>query len=860
MNWTGGGLSRSRNANSSISAKQKTHFAKVRAKMYSAQSSTPRRHSVVLDHWQPEYEIVSSSQSLPNQQQTRSQPQTILDGFEGFRPLIKKLESLNKAENSNKRKYQPLECRGGVRETKTSKSRALSPIILSSKPSSVSSAQTSFKIMAPEPNQSRWDDPLDPTRNSLEAKRRRLLQMDDWVGVEGRCSKPVHMKFTEAEDRDMIGKRRQVKITHITLPYNDVRPSERKAYVGDSRRITSPCRDCGLGPMSIRIGSAVDRSQASVRSEEMLFNAEEQGPEHRPLPAAPVMQAGELGSVLLSDHDYRNVHTSSTILDDSSSQVLKPPRSQSRPTTYQTARSPVEISDEVEVNTGTVTLDPTQRPIKLAPPQDEQPFRLVFENTPHPVASDSEQRDCNPSARDSSSPKICPPPVLPTMLPPSRQHNETDSGSDSSPETLARGLHPRANETAQPPTVPQGYASSSGSRGGTATSKLENNDSAPRNHSTSQDALRTLREDNSPLAARVRSTDQNVLSFRCEGESLWRNFTAMDELEETKSLQVRPTSANTAKQPITNAKPNVNEPPKPTAEEEEQIWRAFIFSNDDDDDPNHQWTLESCTPSTHSPSLSNTDRIQPSMIAEVATSPIKQNPHLHEARLNFTDSHDSAKTRSSDVLAEVSPHTEIPSDPSAERPTTSEPSMEVSPTARRTSDSTFTPWQSEKPSGTAQFQHPPSSSLIAEPPTTVSSSLSHPYHALPPPSSSHPKSLPPPASSLIARPPSTMLSSDELHGSPPQPPLKTKPISKPTIKANEPEIIFHPPKRYIGAQATEPCVPLALGRVLRNGKRVVAGTGGEMRRKAKGTRKQRGNAGRGRGAVRKEGEDEIVDY
>ena len=896
MNWTGGRLCRSRNANSSTSAKQKNHFAKARAKLQSAQSSTPKRQPFDLGHWRPDYETKHVSSSS-GQQYEHSQHQMVLDDFENVRPLVQKLQTLNQRNDSHKRKRPSLERCVHHPKREDSGLEPMSPIVISSRPSSASSAQSSAPAIATIEDPSRFDSLGTSGLTSIEAKRRRLLQMEDWVGVERRHSKPAHMTFTEAEDRDMIGKRRQMKKGHHVTRDAIHRSSKRPSYLGEPRQLDIASQDFGDGQMSIRIGSAVDRSQASVSSEEMLFDSEVQERNPRKLPAAPVVQHGELGSLPLSDRTHREIRDSSAFMDDLSSvaaifqsEEMKPlPQSahrrgdidipsgsmddstsfgfgcqplQETPPKHKELGLPIDEEDDSEID----GVREASTPLELEPAQEEQCFRLVFENTPQPPASN--WTDSDPIVRDFAYPNVGPPLARSNSSPLLRAQDVSipDDGAetdDSSIESLASrprffGNAPNQNSGNHASDSRMQHTERSdncgGERGSTANSE------------SSQISKKEMR---SP--ARRKSLDKDKLQPNLEEESIWRSFTMMDEMEDTKSFKARPTSNNNGKEPTANQHMDHNAqafPPKTKprslVDDEEQIWRAFIFSDDDDNNPTNEWTLESPSPPIHSPTPSNPTRTQPSMIAEASTSPIKQNPHLHEAsptvspsetssqlKQGFSNRYDSATSHSSDVLAEVSSPTEDPlgsATAGTAQPETAEPSGAVSATAQRTKDFTFTPWtipSLSEPDET-QTSHSPHSSLSAQPPTTSSSSPSPPILS----SSGNYKPVPHPSSSLIAAPPSTTydttFSSDELHGPSPGP-VAVK------LTSEHMKVVFTPPKRYIGPRAIDPEKTVALGRVLRSGKRA----GGKVGGKAKGSGK-----GKGRGAADGEGEgygDEIVD-
>ena len=803
MNWTGGRLCRSRNANSSISAKQKNHFAKARAKLQSAQSSTPKRQSFDLGHWRPDYETTHLSPSSSSQQHGHLQRQTILDDYENVRPLVQKLQTLNQLNDSHKRKRPSLDHRDYRSKTKVSEGKAMSPIVISSRPSSVSSAQSSAPAIATNEDPPRLDSLGTSGMTTIEAKRRRLLQMEDWVGVERRHSKPAHMTFTEAEDRDMIGKRRQMNKSHHVARNATHRSSKREPYLEDPRRLDVPSQDFGVGQMSIRIGSAVDRSQASVSSEEMLFDSELQERNQRKLPAAPVIQPGELGSLPLSDQTHREIRASSVFMDNLSSiaAVFQPedmrllPQSAHRPRDIGTPSGSIDDSSSsgfacqpsrenapkhkelrlpLEDKGASETYGEREAsiPLELEPAQEEQSFRLVFENTPQPPGSN--WTDSDPIVRDFAYPNVGPPLARSKISPLSRAQDIStpvgDAGADdSSIGSLASRPRSFGNSINQ---IPRNHAST----GRTQHTERSDECGGERDSTTNSESLQVSRKEiRSP--ARRKCLDKDKLQPNREEESIWRGFTVMDEMEDTNSFKAGPTSNNTGKEPTANQNMNHNAQPstpktKPRSpvDDEEQIWRAFIFS-DDDNSPTNEWILEPPPPPLiQSPAPSNPTRTQPSMVAEASTSPIKQNPHLHEAsppispsetssqlEQGFSQRLASATSHSSDVLAEVSSLPEdspgFPTDATTQSET-AEPSSEVSPTAQRTRSFTFTPWTVPSPAGSAENQtaHHPHSSLSAQPPTTTSSSPNPATF----PSNEHIRSLPQPPSSLIAAPPSTL--------------------------------------------------------------------------------------------------------
>ena len=802
----------------------------------------------------------------------------------------------------------------------------MSPIIISSRPSSASSAESSAPAIVTNENRPRFDSLGASGLTGIEAKRRRLLQMEDWVGVEGRHSKPAHMTFTEAEDRDMIGKRRQMKKSHHVTRDATHRPPRRKPYLEQPRQLDVLSQDFGVGQMSIRIGSAVDRSQASVSSGEMLFDSEVLEQKQRKLLAAPVIQPGELGSLPLSDRTHNGIRASSALIDDLSSATpffqpedmrLLPQSAHGnigspsgsidysssfdfvcqlpgdKPTKHKELKVPIIDKDVSDTNQ---EREPSI-PLALERVQEEQSFRLVFENTPQPPGS--KWTDSDPIVRDfafaNDDPPLAPLGISPLSRAQDVSTPDGDAEADySSFKSLGSSPPSFGNAANQ---IPRNHASTDRGQQKEETSRFRGEVDPTTDSESSQISLKVMQP-----SARRKSLDGDKLQPNQDEESIWRSFTLKDDIEDTKSFKARPTLNNTGKEPTANQHTNYNAQlsvpktkPRSPMDEEEQIWRAFIFSDDDDNSPTNEWTLESTPIITQSPATSNPTRTQPSMIAEASTSPIKQNPHLHEASPSETPGQseqgsskrlDSVTSRSIDVLAEVSSSPVENSlgfrDRGIAQPEAAEPSDKISTTARRTRSFTFKPWTGSSlaesdDNGTGRQAH---SFFNTQPPTTISSSPNRPilssdihYKPAAQPSSSlsaqapntnnssspdtnppvlssntHSSLLPPLPSSLIAAPPSTNYttilssSSDELHGPSPYPIPRT-------LKSN-PTVVFTPPKRYIAPSVNEPEKRIALGKGLRGGKSRVG-----VKTKGKGKKRGRGGAdGDGEGCS-----DEIVD-
>ena len=232
MNWTGGSLSRSRNANTnvSVSIKQKNHFAKARVRLQNRRQPPPEIQYFDFGEWKPESGVHGDRRSDPVGRKERASSQRTLDQFENVQGVVRKLKSLrprNEARQGEER--SPINDTEGHVLPSGIPIPPVSPILINSySPSSTSIIQdestlkrTSKRLRASTPSTSDEPDPL-ALLDSVESKRRKLLEENDWVGVERqrRMSKPIKMKFTDAKDRDLIGRRRPLNSGAVQNRWN----------------------------------------------------------------------------------------------------------------------------------------------------------------------------------------------------------------------------------------------------------------------------------------------------------------------------------------------------------------------------------------------------------------------------------------------------------------------------------------------------------------------------------------------------------------------------------------------------------------------------------------------------------------
>ncbi|KAL8841504.1 MAG: hypothetical protein Q9170_000887 [Blastenia crenularia] len=237
MNWTGGSLSRSRKQNASLSVVQKRHFAKARAKLLNQRQPRSRPYTDYEDD-------VTSPSTPPDRLRKRRANQLTLDEFENVGPVVRQLQSIR------------------PRHASVSDARHRSSALQHSSPSSSHLLTRSSRPNRPDPsrlgpthqgkvratNENTASPAGTPLQDELDAKRRELLGTSDWMGLEK--LKPVKIKFPDIEDRDLIGKRRRVK----TDQYEAIRTTDQH------RRPT---------------GNAYEKLQMLQRSSNILSSPEE---------------------------------------------------------------------------------------------------------------------------------------------------------------------------------------------------------------------------------------------------------------------------------------------------------------------------------------------------------------------------------------------------------------------------------------------------------------------------------------------------------------------------------------------------------------------------------------------------------
>ncbi|KAI4169815.1 MAG: hypothetical protein LQ346_008930, partial [Caloplaca aetnensis] len=288
MNWTGGSLSRSRKQNANLNVIQKKHFAKVRGQLLNGRPPPPRL-DVSIFHDLQHNSIAHTMASPSTRQQERQSSQMTLDEYENIRPMVRRLQSLRPRHTRMMTPSPPIEPQPPLRSAEGN--RKSSSRFAHAEPHTQtykyqyqnSSRSTSAHFGATE---------VPPAIDEIEAKRRELLGTSDWMGL-GKI-KPLKIHFPDAEDRDLIGKRRRVgtdqnRASRMNPALIQTSRPVSNTYEKFNMRRANPCVPTSPSRISIHIGSSDNSSlrrmsqdsrrrrgndQNASTSDEMLFNGQ----------------------------------------------------------------------------------------------------------------------------------------------------------------------------------------------------------------------------------------------------------------------------------------------------------------------------------------------------------------------------------------------------------------------------------------------------------------------------------------------------------------------------------------------------------------------------------------------------------
>ena len=718
----------------------------------------PEIQTFELGQWKPTVRMKTPPRSV-DRSVRRASSQRTLEDFENVRPVVRKLSTLQ-PRATGKRKRSPL--RASESQANQRDGNASNPVIIGSS-RSYSSGHSSRSQQTVEPQRRRTSGAGITEDMSLEAKRRRLLEMNDWTGVSTQraVTKPVKMKFADPTDKDLVGRRRKITNMDLIRPSNRLPASGRRPMVGPNHGAIPNAYDqyYTVDDVSVRIGSAVDRSlregtakssrgrreQDSVFSDELLDNgAPASVYRASPLPI-PATTASQSAPLPLSDYGRRDVLTPSAFMDSSSAEsdhVKNYADGSLSPS------QPVEIPASVQHQ----QTDPESEvlfPIEQPP----RGLRLVFEDSPDCRQSSQELgSDCSRIRDSATNQDVVAPAEVPKHYSPAAEYQANRRGSKHrNPKPSDRFI------TSSPRVAVRSHALKLQDK------NISNHNQPDGGIGRAEERLNVhqvndgLQDDTGfrnqyDVPEIVYHTEKRPLSARDE-DSVWRQFTTLHQEDNAPSNSQWNEKLPSNEIPLASSplhiKPTEDRSPK-ASEDEEAAWRKIVFGDD---------SIDSDSQQSHGHDLNSQKYpcTQPSLVAEVATSPLKQNRHLADNTFDVS----SSSSYLHEASSALTPHHFETDRNASEVSYTTSPQREPSQNANGSDSAVTADSPSPSKSWHQQLLH---SSMMGE--------------------ASNSSPLPSPHANLS-------ISSDELHRSPSRVPF----LPQPTAPArNENKNSTHPPK------------------------------------------------------------------
>ena len=649
MNWTGGALGRSRNANTSLSVIQKKHFAEARGKLQ-------------IRHTSPTFEIFGNISIRParytqdGRRRSRSQTESRGRTNNNLQQHDSQFDPLHSHEFRRPRSSRPITPQPGTHPSRLAQDATkLSPIIITSRPSSAASIIRDDNLPAANEQNSA------PAPSAIDAQRARLLGMRDWVGISH--TKPAKIDFADSKDRDQIGKRRRTSdIKHYgghskCLRYRSPPPRPRYYHFAANDHLSQ-------ADISVRIGSAVDRrsvrdaserrwvsklDHASAVSDEMLLDERRSDRmANSPNPRdyyhirgvdSPQQTKARRRSLMPSAFMNEPELPKAEAYAANSTEVIEMPR-------------PFEVGVK-HLEHHLPSPHTTQGPVLTTrrPNEEPAPFRFEFARTPRHHEASSETKGDNFLAQYNAikHSKSRPSPTKAPILRRAQREEHTghvltvrdpDTGPrffDTSPlsretrsyliKLQSQDLKPANRDHYALEKPPITISQENGVDMGTDTIEREiTEQNSNQLAATATQGSRIVREDEEEGWLRVINADSPEQPARpADLPSVW----ATDLLD--KADRAVAAAATSHGDPVSNQDQNTER----AVDEEEPLWRSFCFGPGK---TNIDWEIEPETVAEavqHGRSSSSLPvETQPSMEAEVATSPVKQNPHLRMEGVN----------------------------------------------------------------------------------------------------------------------------------------------------------------------------------------------------------------------------------
>ncbi|KAL8733886.1 MAG: hypothetical protein Q9166_001874 [cf. Caloplaca sp. 2 TL-2023] len=560
------------------------------------------------------------TRSIPNFHQERHSTQMTLDEFENVRPVVKQLQSLRPRRTPGATSRSLLsESQAPLRSGEgysTVSSRTKEPFSYGSRNDRIADAGVIKSVTQ--------STTTPPALDELEAKRRELLQTFDWVGLE--TMKPVKMKFAEAEDRDQIGKRRLMKGNYNIA--NHVVHQNRRPVIdahekldmlrAHSSKLSSPDK------ISIHIGSTHRGSPTSQRS----LNSSNGGNNlHTPMSECMLFEDQSLapavkrGSVLTQGIIHGSINSSDEMLfDRERSDVVSQPFNEPAvvneglgrqpshnrtcvmacgaglPTTYtissssETEHSSGHQASEVESDEHHARRRTSSANSRFQYPRDPAvrgAFKFARLDPGDTLGDIKETSYVQLEHRDNKES------WLERQRIPLRDDQNIRNRQMSQSSTPDHGAKDNGCPSAQATTQTfLDFSPLAGTFRGVPVKKLKNENS---DNQTSETQYRDLIQPQSVEAQQRRSTEplksQGDLGTQFSHQSTQERGTPAGAPSKATStaLPLAPFTPNRLPEPQTVPQAPID----PTPEEDELLWRTFVFGTDD---PTNDWTFEDPIP------------------------------------------------------------------------------------------------------------------------------------------------------------------------------------------------------------------------------------------------------------------------
>ncbi|KAL8905901.1 MAG: hypothetical protein Q9207_002338 [Kuettlingeria erythrocarpa] len=652
MNWTGGSLSRSRKQNANLNVIQKKHFAKVRGQLLNGRLPPPTLGVSILHDLQ-QNGIVHAMASTSARQKERQSSQMTLDEYENVRPVVRKLQSFRPRHTRMMTPSPPIErqphSRSAEGNHRSSSRFSHAEPHTQTDQNQNSSRSASSHFGATE---------VPPAIDDLEAKRRELLGTSDWMGL-GK-TKPLKIHFPDAEDRDLIGKRRRVDPDQNRANrmnpalIQNLRPVS-NTYEKLNMRRANPCVPTSPSRISIHIGSSDKSSLRGMSrdsrrrrrndrngpsSDEMLFNGPGSTREiirNEGSTQDSFRQSEHASDEMLFDREWSGIASPSDQEPPARALDLRqhPPHHPSDPSpiiTYpraDTVSSVFETEYSVESqHAGEVVCDPYNvsaanafcYPIPVASDRPSGCARTMLRGPEleHRTHHSRESNNISQSRWNKEDRSVEPPPPEMIKRPPQRDETNAFERLPGQSWTAPLGKHTRGHTLAQataqelaelfpcketPRKTPRKVDHGRHRDRIQGTGRPESRERENQPEENNRDNALVITEKAQQHAAEAQpqrfTPDRTIQPAPCPSQDPPAATT-------TRALPSTPAPAPKMTNPDPQAQPLVSQAAGPTPEDDdddEQIWRTFVFGteNPNDDD----WIFDRTITKANLPRLSN---------------------------------------------------------------------------------------------------------------------------------------------------------------------------------------------------------------------------------------------------------------